>query len=396
MFSFLKKAGPDNGTEAYEEIGEKRTTGVGFILLVLMAVLLIIAGETVFNDLNRIPDRVVPPSYVIANLVNERGVSNYSSYRYNYGYNDGVTPTFNELDREYSLDVLYRNIEPTVNEIQKIDEEINNLNSQLSQNQYQITSQEQQYNLGLQEKIANEQVLYNREAIQANITALRALNEEIQRKLGDLETSRNKKKESISTNIAELKVQYLKAEDAYRYNLVVYKMKIFLLQLLFVLPFFAISTRYYFRLKKNNSPYTIIATAVMGSSAILFFQIVIVLLYEVIPHEWIQKIWNLFTSIPLFRYILYYGSVLLVVAVFGGLVYLIQKRMFNSKIVAIRRLKNNKCPNCEFSIHKTEDFCPKCGTTLKEKCNACGNKRICNLAFCPTCGKRQVEAPKVV
>jgi len=113
-----------------------------------------------------------------------------------------------------------------------------------------------------------------------------------------------------------------------------------------------------------------------------------VFLYDVLPMKWFSRIFDLFLEIPFLRYVIYYGSVILVITLFGGIVYYIQKKVYSPVKVAIRRIKDKKCPGCSFALDSNHNFCPNCGLQLKEKCENCGNFKIRYLAHCHNCGKK--------
>jgi hypothetical protein len=391
----FRKNAPSDGLGEYEEIQEKKTTVIGYFLILLMAIFMIIVGETVFSDLKRIPDQPIAPAYCIAQITGE--VYNGKGGYYN-GYpsrtsvyipriGENYNCTFNDIDKQFELNVLYKEIERPLNTLAEYAKQINTFDQQIQRASYQIQNLESQYNLSLQEKIAGEQVLYNRSNIQGQITGYRNEIAGYERQKAEVVTKRDAEQKKIEPQISELREKYKEATSHYNKQMAWYRFKTFGLMLLFVLPFFLISTNRYFALKRRNSPYTIIATGIMVASSFLFLQIVLTFLYDILPKEWLTAIFELFKQLPFFRYIVYYGSVILVILIFGGIVYIIQRKIFNPKRVAVRRLKDNKCPKCSFSLNQNNDFCPHCGLQLKEACGSCGNKRIANLAYCPTCGK---------
>jgi hypothetical protein len=361
-----------------------------------MAFLLVLVGETIFADLGRIPVHPTAPSYCQSAGVVYGGRSRNSDFYYYDNYNlIQYTPcTFNEIDKKFGIDLIYEKMKPTLEELDKISKQVSTVQSQISQSNYSIRSLEERYNLSLQEKIANEQVLYNRQDIQNQISQARSTLQSNQSTLSSLQSRQTQMNASLESLREEMQAASNRAYDYYRRQVTIFSFKIFLLQLLFALPFFIISTFKYFDFKRRNSPYTVIATAVMVSSGLLFLQTLMVFLYRIIPWEWLQIIWNFLQKIPALRYILYYGSAILIILVFGGLVYLIQKKIFSSDKVKIRRIKEKKCPTCSYGINEFQDFCPKCGTQLKEPCASCGNKRIKMLPFCPVCGKTKNAAEK--
>ncbi len=199
---------------------------------------------------------------------------------------------------------------------------------------------------------------------------------------------KNNKLNLIRPELVVLKTSYDEALKHYENKKAYHNLIVFLLKLLFVLPFFVLSLRFYFRLKRKNSPHTIIAAAILTASSILFSEIVLIFLYQILPMEWLMRIFKILMEIAVLRYIIYYGSALLIIVIFGGIVYYIQKKVYNPKRIAIRRLKDNKCPNCSFTLDRSYGFCPKCGKQLKEKCSNCGKLKMKNLPYCPFCGKK--------
>lgn len=381
MFSFLKRRSETaDGLETYEEVTEKSTTRAGSLLLIIMAIFIVTIGQTIFSDLRKIPTIPMPPAYCTNDFINDYQNRQYAS-----------TCTFTDIDREFGIEEQVKRIFPALQQIVKLNSQINALNYQNSNLQRQIEQTQNQYDVSLQEKMAKEEVLYNRTDIQQTITGLRNSVDTNNAAIAILQMERRGEVATVEPYIATLKAAYEQAQNSYSSKNAWYRFKVFGLMLLFVLPIFAFTTRWYLSQKKKNSPYSIISMAVMGSFAILFLQVVLVFLYDIIPHTLIERILKMFLSVPILRYILYYGTVFIVVAVFGSIVYLIQKRIFDPRKVAVRRLKDNKCPGCAFTINPFEDYCPKCGIMLKETCALCNNKRIAQLPFCPVCGKRKPQ-----
>ena len=382
MFSFFKRRqNASDGLEAYEEVTEKSTTRAGSLLLIVMAIFIVTIGQTIFSDLRKMLTMPVPPAYCASDVIN------------NYKVRQRTSPcAFTQIDREFGIEEQVNQIFPSLQKIAELNLQISNLTYQNSSLQGQIEQAQRQYDVSLQEKMAGEEVLYNRAGIQQSITGLRNSIGTNADMIAGLEATKQIEVSRVEPYIAPLKAAFERAQDSYASKYAWYRVKVFGLMLLFVLPIFAAATRWYLSLKKRNSPYSIIAMAVMGSFAILFLQVVLVFLYDIIPKAWIERIFRIFLSVPILRYILYYGTVLIVIALFGGIVYFIQKRIFSPARIAVRRLKDNKCPGCSFTINPFEDYCPKCGVALKEPCALCNNKRIAQLPFCPVCGKKKPQA----
>lgn len=368
-----------NSSEEYEEISEKKTSKLGYISLIIMAAFMIGIGQTVFSDLERIPESPNFPAYCIYDFKSLNYLKNLTNEQGCY---------FTEIDKKFGLDSQYNSILPKISQIASLNKQIYTNEREINARENEIYALNRDYDLSLQEKMANEQAIMDKSNIKTSITLKRnEINNFNQQNLS-LEKQRDKIIDQINPQISALIKSYDKAQEYYRNKSAYYEFKVFLLKLLFVFPFFFLSIYFYLKLKRRNSPYTIILTAITGASSILFLQVILMFLYEILPKEWLVRIFEFFMEVPFLRYIIYYGSVVLVIALFGGLVYFIQKKVFNPAKVAIRRLKDNKCPGCSFTLNPDHNFCPKCGQQIKEKCDSCGNLKIHYLAHCPYCGNK--------
>ncbi|MFH1712964.1 MAG: zinc ribbon domain-containing protein [Candidatus Jacksonbacteria bacterium] len=368
-----------NPSEEYEEISEKKTSKLGYILLIMMAVFMVGVGQTIFSDLKKIPERPNSPSYCMSSFKN-------SGYLKSLSYAQNCS--FTGIDQKFNLDSQYNNILSEINQIISLNKQISSSANSISATESEINKLNKDYDLSLQEKIANEQAIIDKSNIKSNIIQKRSEISNLNQQNLLLENQRDKIIAQINPQISVLIKSYDEAQEYYKDKHAYYKFKVFFLMLLFVLPFFVLSIYFYLKLKRKNSPYTIIFTAIAGSFSILFLQIVLAFLYDILPKEWLARIFKFFMEVPFLRYIIYYSVVILVIGLFGGLVYFIQKKIFNLARVAVRRLKDNKCPGCSFTLNIDHNFCPKCGQQIKEKCVNCNNLKIRYLTHCPYCGNK--------
>ena len=380
MMNFNSKSNKqEQGTEEYEEITEKKTSRLGSVVLIILALFLLVIGQKVFSDVKDIPEEPIHPAFC---------VPTYSDIDLLKECNFARTCHFTETDRKFNVEKNFRDIEPQINSIISLNQEISGIKSQIDYNERALDRLLKKYDVGLQEIMVKEEPIIDKPATKASISSLNneisLLNQEFDAKIQE----RNNKLNIIKQKLLVLENSYEQAIDYYKNEMAWFNFIVFLLKLAFVLPLFALSLYYYFKLKKKNSPHTIIAASVLAASSLLFAQIVLIFLYEILPMEWLIRIFREIMEITALKYIIYYGTALLAVAIFGGIVYYIQKKVFDSKKVAIRRLKDNKCPNCSFSPIASYDFCPKCGRQLKERCPECGKLKIKDLPYCPFCGKR--------
>jgi len=375
-----KKQFYKNSQNFYEEISEKKTTKLGYIFLIIMVIFIIGVGETIFSDLKIIPKKPIHPSSCILeiSMINLENLSYLDCPTYG---------GFNEVDKKFGLDTKFNNIKPELQKISSLNENINSNEREIRNLENSIQRLNKDYDLSLKEKMADEDNIMDKSGIKNQIinstSQIRSLNSNST----SLKNQRNSLISQITSSIKSLKQSYNEANDYYLTISAWYEFKVFLLTLVFVLPFFILSIFFYFKLKRKNSPYTIILTALTTAFSILFLQAIGVFLYDILPKEWLYRIFRILLKMPFLRYIIYYSSVILIIGLFGGIVYYIQKKVFDPVKVAVRRLKNKKCPGCSFVLDSDHNFCPNCGLQLKEKCENCGNLKIRYLAYCPYCGK---------
>lgn len=368
------------GQETYAEISEKKTSKLGYLILIALFFFLIIMGQTVFHDISTIPERPIYPTFC----------ANSYSGRLEYIRNKPRC-TFNEIDKKYELDTLISDLEPDVNKIIAYNNEIQSKNHQIGQNEANLNSLLREYDISLQETIADEEALLDKPEIKNQIKSLWQSNENLRTHIDEITTSRDQIITQIKSTQDKLKNAYEKAQEEYTTNLSYYNLKVFSLKLLFILPIFVVFLYLYFKYKKKDSPYTIIISSVVYASTILFLQIVLVFLYLILPKKWFSRIFTFLMSVPALRYIVYYGAVLIVILILGGIVFYIQKKLYDPRKVALRHLKDSKCPNCSFNLELSETYCPKCRRQIKAKCQKCGNYRYIDLDFCPVCGNKETE-----
>lgn len=374
---------PDKNYDAeeYKEISEKKTSKLGYLLLTMMVIFLIVVGQTIFQDLKRLPERPVRPAGCVygvicfANLRNIRHVP---------------APYFTEIDKKFQLDKKYNRIKPALDNIVFLNVQVESTKTQMNLEKGQLEGLREEYGLSLLETISEEEeALMDKPEIKDTIKGLRNNILSLEKQIYTLEKQRDARIDNIAPEIADIKESYDEALEYYENQDAFYNLQVFLLALLFVLPFFLFSLYYYLKLKSKDSPHTIILTAILIASSILLLQFVLGFLYKILPAEWFEKIFEVLKVVPYLRFIIYYGSVVLVIAILGGIVYYIQKKAFSPKSIALRRLKDNKCSACALPLDSSYIVCPKCGYQLKEKCPYCGSLKICGLLYCPSCGKNK-------
>jgi hypothetical protein len=386
IISRIKDRFTTDGGGGYAETSEKKTTLLGYILLFVMFVFLVGVGQTVFGDLRSLVDRPERPTNCAQRIVNS-GVEDFrcNTNRADCGCN------FNDIDRDAGLQSVIAESLTELARIDTLNDAISDLDREISVAERSRQAAERQYELQLNEQQAGVDTIIE-PGQEAAIVALRADVTALQAERASLVAERSALVSEVEPRFVELEASYDAAVEMYERELVVYKLIVFLLSLLFIVPVFVFALRKYLKAKRADSPYTIIFTAFMAAAAILLLQVVLMFLYEILPLEWLESVLTFLVSVPFFRFIFYYAMVALVVALFGGIVFFIQRRIFNEKRVALRRLKKNECPRCTFTIHHRDKHCPGCGLTLREPCATCGEHRSAHTEYCSHCGAGRSDA----
>lgn len=169
--------------------------------------------------------------------------------------------------------------------------------------------------------------------------------------------------------------------------------------LIFVLPLLLFFGFFYRRAKRRqlaqmayNPVVKIISAHIALILALPLLWYTLSLLYHVLPKTLLKRLIEFLVEIGLIS-LLNYIAILLVVLVFGGLIYWIQKRTLKQKM-AVKQSKNYKklvswsqCFECEYKIDYTKPFCPFCGVSLHEECASCGEETNVHERFCASCGE---------
>ncbi len=139
MFSKLKNRLLGDDGVGYEELSEKKTTKLGYVLLIIMFLFLVGVGQTVFSDLGQIVEYPTSPSTCATSLrteiLNSLSCGERSSSR-------TCNCTFTQTDIQFGIDILYVSIKPELEKIAKLNEEIDTLTARISKANRDISTAE--------------------------------------------------------------------------------------------------------------------------------------------------------------------------------------------------------------------------------------------------------------
>jgi len=372
----------------YEET-ERSTPKAGYILLFAMFIAAVFFGWRALDDLHNVPQKPQSLSYCASSFIEYRW-GDVGGFIYDFSpapldFYDVRPKTLSNTDCVFSPLEVKHGIPAVFEKRKDRDLKLRNLQLELNQVINNIGDNERQYNLGLTEKIAEEQKrLYPIPEIQQKLESLR-------QKEVILETEIDKLRAELRPLDDELKALYRKVADDYRREQRWYEFKIFLLEAIFVFPFFFLVFWWYRRLLAKNSPYTIIFTVLIAVASVLVLRVILTWFWGLFLASVIEAIWNFIKSFALLRSLVFYGGMVLSIAVFGGAVYWLQKKIFDPQRVAMRRIRQKQCPSCQVSLDLGGNYCPNCGRKLREQCPSCAKERWLDLEFCPSCQAKKVS-----
>lgn len=400
MIFFKKKPDQISRTNPGFEETERRTPKAGVLLLIIMFIGGIFFGWNALDDLARIPTEPEALSYcgtryrtayVSRSLVQPYEGSaplyqEYDTYDY-YGSNNVKTCSFSELEKRHGVAALFEKRKPFADQVLALQRELDGVNTSLRQLQQSLDRARQDYDLGLQERQGDVQKpLFPIPLTRESITNLEARVSTLDRQKADL----TKRIATLNSQLKEIddqiKVAYKPVLDEYNTALRWYDFYVFLLQFVFVLPFFWLTFALYLKLHRKNSPYTVIFLGILAVASILLLRVILFWFWGLFLERVLETIFRWMAEFKLLRSLVYYGGMVLMFVVFGGAVYILQKKIFDPRRVILRRFRARQCPHCQTDLNLSHLYCPNCGHQVREKCPQCGQDRFVNLPTCPHCG----------
>lgn len=387
----------DQAYAPYEEIDAKRTSKLGYFFLILMVIFGVAQGQSFLGAINNSVTRPESNSSCLSTLARDAGINPVQdrSWEYIGGYNYGLNKgdcTFSAREKKFSIDTLYEQIKPIQAEISSTESQISNLRNQYSTLERNRKKAVSEYDVSLQEEMAvTPDAVFNQGGLQNSI---RGIDLQMSQLTGDINRL-TRQVENLNAQIKEMVMPYTNSiqsvYDTYSHDVTWYKFKQFMLSLLLVAPLFFFAWHLYHRSKSQRSEYTIIWGGVVATVGIIFAQILLVFVYEILPKEILQKLFDFLAVFEFLWVILYWLGFILVPLFFGFLIYLIQKKFYNKRAVMMRALKSEHCPHCSLKINLGMNHCPVCGYTLKTKCTSCGAMSMKGGSFCQECGVKHDE-----
>jgi hypothetical protein len=159
---------------------------------------------------------------------------------------------------------------------------------------------------------------------------------------------------------------------------------LFLLPLLLVLYFWSSHS-----VKKDNGVQMLISSHLLVVVSIPLLWKFLDMLLQIIPQKFLQTIIEWLTMMNLLA-VWYYVLVIIGILAALGIIYLIQKKLFNKSRLIEKRLVRGECIECgKFLRDKNAESCYFCGTKQYIECPQCHKKTLAGAEFCMICGEKK-------
>ena len=318
----------------------------------------------------------------------------FEKYRYGQSRSAHLRPHLSQycqdLDTKIEVFSLQDAFKTNLKRVQNIEEK-------QRQNKYRLDQISTQYNTRLFERIAQMQNNSELKNAKSEYDGIIADNKNLKEELALVPAvSSLEGFNAYVKYLKENKSAFLEAKKSYAFWQPFKEyghMLIFILPLLLFFGFFYRRTKGQQLSQRNYNPVVKIISAHI--SLILALPLVwftLGLIYHVLPKTLLKSIIEFLVEIGLLS-ILNYVAILLVVLIFGGLIYWIQKRTLKKKLsVAVsknfpRLISWSQCFECEYKIDYTKKFCPFCGVKLHVECSSCKADMNRHEPFCSSCGE---------
>ncbi len=388
---------------AGEELSEKQTTKLGYFLLFCMFGAIISTAQWSLSIIQNIPTAPTNIPSCVENMLSFFDEVNTShnryyrdTYSYDYSYRDGYNScTLISENPKYDLTAAYDTLLPAYNQWMSIAQSLSDLQSELSTLESQERNTQNNYNTSLTEDIANRQNrVYDSTVVSTNLQYIKTQKVTINTKISELTTSLATLKAQNRTQVSDLKLRVDVAEESYRKAYLLYKFIIAVLSLLFSGMVFAVLYKFYVRYKLTNSPHTVIFSVATFAYGIILLQVLLMFLWDIIPHKLLGILLGWISIFTPLLFLVQFLWPVIIIAIFGFLVYRIQKRLYSPQNILKRFVSDKKCPNCGNAVDITKPYCPLCAHEVQIHCPKCQALTLKGMPYCSGCGADMHEEEK--
>ena len=170
-----------------------------------------------------------------------------------------------------------------------------------------------------------------------------------------------------------------------------YPVKKFGMQMLFLLPLFAI---FYVwnnaAIRGSRSLQTLVSAHLVVIAFIPIFCKLIEAIYDIIPKQLLHRLIAFLTAFKLVA-IWHYLIIILAIGAALLLIYIFQKKLFSHEKLIERRIAKGECQQCGKHLPNGAQACPHCGYVQFSPCPACGKPKHTQSRHCWACGAGEVR-----
>ncbi len=296
----------------------------------------------------------------------------------------------NLVKKEHNIKELISSSNKILNNQSKIDSELSYIKENYNTVLFEKMSSQTQDKSIIKDDLSTQNI---KEKHDAYIKELEKINEEIDQLNNNFSKSKSVEElvSFVSTNKEQINQDIESMNKAY-------SIKRELVTLAFLLPlvlvFFYMMKTY---LTKERYILYILFKNILIVSLIPTVISMIILVYELLPKIFIEKVLRFFYEIEI-PFIVYYFVITIFIFIFGYLIIKLQKkfkeennRLKNNSITKVESYNKNICNNCGNRVDfNTMNFCPCCQNKLKVECDSCHHMTIKGLDYCSNCGKNVI------
>jgi len=325
----------------------------------------------------------------------QKNYTDFDSYRYGQSRAAHIRPHLSQyckdLDTKIEAFTLQQSFKNNLKLIRKI-------NTSIVQNNNRLKQISKSYNTRLFERIAQMQNNQELNNAKSEYDSLILDNKNLKVELTLIpKVNTLKGYEAYAQYLSATKSAFMEDKKSYTFW---QPFKAYAHMLVFILPLLVFFGFWYGRAKKRqlaqkeyNPVIKIISAHISLILALPLFWYSLTLIYHVLPKTLLKSLVEFLVAIGLIS-LLNYFAILLVVLIFGALIYWIQKRTLAKKKSApivknfARMVSLGQCHDCGLKVDYTKPFCPFCGTGLHEECSSCKATMNKYEEFCCECGEK--------
>ncbi len=193
--------------------------------------------------------------------------------------------------------------------------------------------------------------------------------------------------QDIGNLLQEMKNQKWLIMDTYNRLVFWYPVKVFGVEVLFLLPIFILSLFWVRRaIAHNKEVQILVASHVLAVLSIFALMKILEFIYDILPHRLIENLINFLESWNILA-LWYYILILFGIFWCLWLIYVVQKKILSRDRMILKYLASNRCVACGGKMLEGAEHCMYCGHAKYEPCKACKKKDPIGTKFCTSCGK---------